>query len=246
MNHIKTFLFAALLLSCNSLFAQNQATTSWQPNNNPPTHATYVPWPKLMENDIARKTRVWENIFIGDKGNEAFRSAESNTLINALVTGVRTGKIAAYTDSRFQHKMTDEEISAMARNNYIGSPARTKQIGAASKFTKGQGIVVPKYYVKEDSLFMKNGKINLRILGIAPVVIKMGSKQGQTVEDPIFWVYYPDCRSYLAQCITGQAPMTWDDVFEGRDFTAKIDSTVDVYAKYRKINPYFDAKPPLK
>ena len=235
MNHIKTFLFAALLLSCNSLFAQKQTTTS-----------TYVPWPKLMEDDIARKVRVWENIFIGDKGNEAFRSAESNTLINALVTGVRTGKIAAYTDSRFQHKMTDEEISAMARNNYIGSPARTKQIGAASKFTKGQGIVVPKYYVKEDSLFMKNGKINLRILGIAPVVIKMGSKQGQTVEDPIFWVYYPDCRSYLAQCITGQAPMTWDDVFEGRDFTAKIDSTVDVYAKYRKINPYFDAKPPLK
>ena len=232
MNHIKIFLFASLLLSCNSVFAQNTATTSG-----------YKPWPKLMENDIARKVRVWENIFMGEKVNEVFRSAESNTLINALVTGIRTGKITAYTDSRFQHKMTDEEISAMARKNYIGSPARTKQLGAASKFTKGQGIVVPKYFIKEDSLYLKNGKILVRILGIAPVVIKMGSKQGQTVEDPIFWVYYPDCRSYLAQCITGQAPMTWDDVFEDRHFTAKIDSTVDVYAKYRKMNPNFDAKP---
>ncbi len=226
MNHTKTFLFASLLLCCNCLFAQNTATTSG-----------YKPWPKLMENDIARKTRVWENIFMGDPGNEAFRSAESNTLINALVTGVRTGKITAYTDSKFQHKMTDEEISAMTRKNYIGSPARTKQLGSRSAFTKGQGTVVPKYYVKEDSLFMKNGKIYLRILGIAPVVIKMGSKQGQTVEDPIFWVYYPDCRSYLSQCITAQAPMTWDDVFEGRNFTAKIDSTVDMNAKTRKWGP---------
>jgi hypothetical protein len=60
----------------------------------------------------------------------------------------------------------------------------------------------------------------VRILGIAPVYV-VADKNGEQKEFAMFWIYYPDCRAYLST-FPATAQYSWDEVFNGRHFKAKI------------------------
>jgi hypothetical protein len=61
----------------------------------------------------------------------------------------------------------------------------------------------------------------VRILGVAPVV---SDGAGKTTEQPLFWIYYPDSRSYLAEHPVMGAN-GWYDILENQAFTATVEKT---------------------
>lgn len=87
-------------------------------------------------------------------------------------------------------------------------------------------VAVTSYEIKEDWLFLeKEHKLVVRIVGIAPCRTVAGS-DGVLVQQPLFWLYYPDIRKSLATQKVhpgqGGTEVTWDEYFEMRRFSSTI------------------------
>ena len=73
----------------------------------------------------------------------------------------------------------------------------------------------------------------VRILGIAPEKTILNADGSFRAVLPIFWVYYPDLRPFLAkyEAYNGKnfgARMSWEELFESRMFSSRIvKSTID-------------------
>ena len=170
----------------------------------------FEPWHPIMERDILRRRRVWEEIRTPDDkllGLANYR----RPLLDVLINGINDGKIKVYAnpDDRFTRELTKEEFSA--------------QFGK----TNAASSHITKYMIKEDSLYVNNGETTVRIVGLAPVSA-VTQPDGTVKEEPMFWIYYPDCRPYFSEAIiTGTG--TWDDFFERRYFTQKITRMAEPY-----------------
>ena len=207
------FATATLLMSHNA-GAQNNSNllaANETAKNSYPSH--YLPWHPIMEKDIVSKKRIWENINLKAEENNptsVFGLFNSKMpLIDVLVQGVNEGKIIAYStvDDRFTHALTKEEFA--------------KDLG---KMTS-KNTTITRYTIKEDSLVTNTGETTVRIIGLAPVASTTAS-DGTAKEQMLFWLFYPDCRTYLAaNPIIGADG--WYDIFEGQTFSAKVEKVHD-------------------
>ena len=176
-----------------------------------------LPWKPIPERDISSQTRVLRDIDVNDVDNKAFSNeaaSQNKTLVSILIEGVLSGKIKAYDGSvsGFRKEYTKDELIAML------TPGK----GSAG-FNPGQ---VSKYQIKEDWLFFKDkGTVVVRILGLAPVRAITGP-DGKVTEEPLFWIFYPNCRNYLAEHKVSDGnnseETNWDRVLVGRKFKSKI------------------------
>jgi len=166
-----------------------------------------IPWEPIKEKDVLWKKRVWREI---DSLQNNALVPQGNRLINVLIEGINSGKIKAYSanDDRFSKELTKEEFSAIL--------ASQSNIGNVNKFS-----------IKEDWIFVKDtGKMYVRILGIAPVQEIPAATGTTPTKQPLFWIYYPKSRDFLAQHqvqgIELSATYNWDEFFESRKFSSKI------------------------
>ena len=101
---------------------------------------------------------------------------------------------------------------------------------------------VKKYRIKEEWFFDKQRSVmEVRIIGICPVIDRKNEDGVYTGETPLFWVYflklekfYPNLR-YLIQkewC----SSLTYDDIFHKRFFSSRIVKESNKYD--RKISEY--------
>jgi gliding motility associated protien GldN len=77
------------------------------------------------------------------------------------------------------------------------------------------------YFDKQYSVF-KN-----RIIGIAPLLDERIEDLDQTVQIPLFWIYFPEARKFLAKKrvindLNDMAPMSWADLIDNRFFSSYI------------------------
>ncbi len=160
--------------------------------------AQFTPWETIMERDIFSKTRIWREIDV--QNNRALFQDDRAQLLPLLKDGINSGKIKAYdpVNDRFTKEISVNDIAP----NVLSRP-------------------VVKWLIKEDELLVQ-GKAEtvVRILGIAPVYV-VADKNGEPKEFAMFWIYYPDCRAYLS-AFPATAQYSWDEVFNGRHFKAKI------------------------
>ena len=212
VRNICVTLFAAVsFLMCNSASAQstgNSTTTIETPKFQPT--GNYTPWPRISMTDITTRRRVWEDIDLTDKKNNLFGPHNTGiALENALITGADNAKIITYSpvDDRFT------------------TPLKPAEFSAISEQIKSGNTHITKFMIKEDSLFLNTGAITVRILGIAPVAI-ITAPDGTTKEQPLFWIFYPDCREYLSRS-SAAGSYTWNDVLERRDFSGKVTKVID-------------------
>jgi len=209
---------ALFAIAATSTFAQSTATDSnpkletvegLRPEQYVTEDKTYaLPWERLPEKNILWQRRVWREINVTSAGHAAFSKEHSgNNLASILLQGAFDGKIKAYStaDDRFTKELSRDELIAQltpGKDNPLYNPAN-----------------VDEYSIKEDWLFLKDeNKLIVRILGIAPVG-NVKIKDGVTLHEPLFWIYYPDAREFLAQQ-KNAAGVSWDQVFEGRSFTS--------------------------
>ena len=101
---------------------------------------------------------------------------------------------------------------------------------------------ITKFRVKEDWIFDRNeGKMVVRIVGIAPVKDVYGDNGDFRGQQAMFWLYYPDIRGVLAkyEVFNPQNDVyryTWDEFFESRQFSSriyKVSNSLD--AKFEEI-----------
>ncbi|MBO9200262.1 MULTISPECIES: type IX secretion system ring subunit PorN/GldN [Niastella] len=198
----------------------------------------------IREDDAVYMQRVWREIDVhekmnlpfvykaeGDQGNERF--------IYILLNAIKNDSITAFSpmDDRFTTPLPFSEIV----NGLVGKPI-TIQVPDLAKDPDGsKGLMrdttivnefnpdkVERFWIKEDWVFDKeSSRMQVRILGIAPLKTITNDDGSFRDVTPIFWVYYPDLRPTFAkhEVYNGKnfgARMSWEELFESRMFASRI------------------------
>lgn len=97
--------------------------------------------------------------------------------------------------------------------------------------------------VKEVWFLDKNtSTVQVRILGIAPLIDEYDDLGNYKYTKPLYWVYYPDCRELLSHQLVfnfggnDAAPTTWEDLLEQRLFSSYITKSSNIYD--RRLEDY--------
>jgi gliding motility associated protien GldN len=223
--------------------SSDAVSKDWVPSKTPdgaydrvPHNSTPIAWQNIRESDILWKKWVWREIDTREKQNVGFRyQGDENTgggmFIEILLDAVKRGKIKAYGDDRFTTITTKEEIL----DKITG---KTDTLTIVDEITQQEvhkiihkdfkPETIQNYRIKEDWIFDRNeGKMVVRIAGLAPVQDVIGDAGEVRGKQAMFWLYYPDIRGLLAQyeVFNPENDMdrfTWDEFFESRQFSSKI------------------------
>jgi gliding motility associated protien GldN len=212
---------------------------------------TPLAYEHIREDDAVYRQRVWRELDVHEKMNLPFvyKASEDNgnqRFISILLNLIHAGDVTAFNatiDDRFTTPMTFREIAENMvgkpktiqipdmNNDPDGSKGLTKDTVIQEEFNPDQ---VERYEIKEEWVFDKeSSRMYVRILGIAPEKTIYNADGSFRAVTPIFWVYYPDLRPFLAkyEAYNGKnygARMSWEELFESRMFSSRIvKSTID-------------------
>lgn len=197
----------------------------------------------IQERDVFQEKRIWREIDIQEKMNHHFNYEKAH-LVNILIQAARKGEITLYHafNDNFTNPMTPKEtynlgvsvdtVCTFDPNTYIEDYAnmdtRFYENDCATVYSDLDPTDIKKYRLKEVWYFdEKTSSMGVRILGIAPIMNRYDDNGYFLNASPMFWAYYPDIRSMLAQhevFNTGNdaTPMSWEDIFETRFFSSYI------------------------
>jgi gliding motility associated protien GldN len=198
-----------------------------------------IPYQPIREADVLWKKRMWREIDTREKQNIGFRyEGDENTgggmFIEILIDAIKRGKITAYSafgnDDRFTTKLTKEQV--MEQITPKPDTVEVEDVdGTMIKKIQKKDFnphLVSSIRIKEDWIFDRNqGKMVVRIIGIAPVLDYVGDDGGYRGSAAMFWLSYPEIRQTLSsyEVYNPQNDVyryTWDEFFERRMFSSKI------------------------
>ncbi|WP_118974526.1 type IX secretion system ring subunit PorN/GldN [Taibaiella koreensis] len=195
----------------------------------------------IREADAAWKRRVWRQIDVRQKQNQAFvyegdEYSGGGSFIEILIDAVKKGKISAYgtMDDRFTTPLDmeafEKTIGGTEDSTMVEDPITGEQTWV--KVRKEFDInSVTKYQIKEDWIFDRNtGRMVVRIIGVAPLQDRMDDNNNLRGSLQMFWLYYPDLRKLLANYEVYNPQndlhrMSWADFFDGRYFASYVVKT---------------------
>jgi len=182
---------------------------------------------------------------------------DRQNLIDVLVQAIKEGTITAYgnasNDDEFQSPMSPSEVENIGLNQLGLQPVFVEEIedpetGDAILDTTYNDFSdyshdVKKYRVKEEWFFDKQRSVmEVRIIGICPVIDRRDEDGIYTGETSLFWVYFPEARKILSKAEVfnhrrnDAARLTYDDIFHKRFFSSRIVKESNKYD--RKISEY--------
>lgn len=198
-------------------------------------------WAPIRDIDVAWKTRVWREIDVREKQNQAFvysgdEYSGGGSFIEILMDLVKRGRVASYSNDRFTMELSAEQLQeALGAEVDIVEQIDpiTFEVEYREIITEFDVNSVIKYEIKEDVIFDRNlGRAVVRIIGIAPIKFKeIGSSEvGEVIPIPMFWLYYPELRKELVKYevynpTNDMKRMTWTDLFDNRYFSSFVIKT---------------------
>ncbi len=199
----------------------------------------------IREADVFWEKRIWRVIDVREKMNKSF-SAPQNPLISVLLRGIESGDITPYStlDDKFSTPMTSEEIQDQLYSSdtiSVIDPDTYEQIITVTQ-DEFNHEDVKRYRIKEVWFFdEKTSTMQVRILGLAPLKEEYDDNGILRFEYPMFWVYYPNIRKYLAgeeamNPIDNAKTLTWEHLMEARFFSSYIIKEGNVHD--RRIEDY--------
>jgi len=204
-----------------------------------------LPYDPIREADIFWEKRIWRIIDVREKMNLPFAYPEE-PFFTILMTAAMEGEITAYgtEDDKFSYPLEPEEVASMGAtvDTIITFDPETyeEQIQVVRNDLNPEDI--KQFRMKEIWFFdEESSRLDVRILGIAPLRDEYDENGNYKYTLPLFWVYYPDCRETLARYQVFNAgndasPLTWEDLMEMRYFSSYISQESNVYD--RKIQDY--------
>ena len=205
---------------------------------------TPLAYEHIREDDAVFKQRVWREIDTREKMNLPFRYAANEDngnqrFISILFDAIQSGNVTAFSgdDDRFTTPLTKERVAQSITGGLDTIPV-TDLEGNMVRYDVRQKQVEPdsiyRYRLKEEWIFDKeSSRMFVRILGIAPIMMKYTSTGIPIGDVTLFWAYYPDLRPTLAkyEVYNGKnyaGRMSWEELFESRFFSSYITkSTLD-------------------
>lgn len=189
-----------------------------------------LPYEMVRESDIPWQRTIWRVIETREKMNIPFRHPE-RSLFTILKENVDKGNLMVFEDDEFKNPMSPEMLNNIlyrVDTNVVYDPETYEETIEIST-SEVNPAAIQRYRIKEMWYFDKEASImKVRILGISPLKEEFDEDTGiLKYEIPLFWIYYPEAREYLAKervysDFNDAFPMTWYDLFETRFFSSYI------------------------
>lgn len=218
-----------------------------------------VPYPPLREADVMYTKRVWRQMDLREKVNHQFyypinpiqdRASLFDVVRKALLeegtlTAYGTGPVG--TDDEFKYPLSAAQVDSLL-NPTTTTMVDTDLDGEPDTPTETTNSITSQeilyFQVKEDWIWDRHrSERYVRIIGIAPMYEKSigDGEDGQKSVQPLFWLYYPECRYVFANSeafnpFNDAQRRTFEDIFQKRYFASYIVKESNVYD--RKISDY--------
>jgi len=204
-----------------------------------------LPYDNVREADIFWEKRIWRVIDTREKMNLPFSYPE-RPFFTILMDAAKSGEITVYSteDDKFSNPFTTEEVKSIGASRdtiYVTDP-ETYETTMQVVTNELNPEEIKRYRIKEVWFFdLETSTLQVRILGIAPMIDNKDDNGNFRFEQPLFWVYYPEARKVLAHervfnFYNDASPMSWEDLFEMRFFSSYIWKESNVYN--RRIQDY--------
>ena len=205
-----------------------------------------LPYAPIREADVFWEKRIWRVIDIREKMNLPFAFPEK-PFFTILMEAAVNGEIAAYNVNeydKFEMRLQADEIASMGSNidTVITFDPETYEEQVQIVRNDLNPEDVKQFRLKEVWFFDENtSTLQVRILGIAPLIDVKDDNGNYRFTKPMFWIYYPDCRELFARHKVFNPGNdgdlgTWEDLFERRFFSSYIYKESNVYN--RRIQDY--------
>jgi len=184
----------------------------------------------LREADIFWERGIWQVIDVREKQNAVFMYPE-RPLFEIIRDAALNEDITLYDseNDRFETPLLKEELEQILYTKDTlsifdpGTYEETTQIISNDIYFED----IKRFRIKEIWFVnSKTSQMEVRILGIAPMIEVKGENDEFLYEKVMFWAYYPELRETLAQNevfnINQSSRVTWDDYFEQRRFSSTI------------------------
>lgn len=214
------------------------------------TDAKLMAYEPVREADIAWEKRIWRLVETREKMNLSWR-AEEAPFFNILKDMIQNGDITVFEDEKFKDALTFEDVEkklfdvdTITTFDYDTYEEKVQVVKNTKDWRNIFRFRIKEiWFFDEEASMMKN-----RIIGIAPLYEETVEGLDRPLEYPLFWVYYPEARTYLSKhrVISDNndvAPMTWADLLDNRYFTSIIYKKSNVLDY--KVEQYFDEKDPM-
>jgi len=200
-----------------------------------------LPYAPIREADIMWEKRIWRVVDIREKMNLPFGYSQ-RPLFQILKEAAEKGEITIYSteDDKFTQPLSLEQVLAIGGSVdtiMVPNPDSQDPYDLVQKIVKNDINFeeVKRFRLKEIWYFDKQySRLQVRILGIAPIIDVNNDDGSFRYEQPLFWVYYPDARKLLANekvfnSGNDATPLSWEDIFEMRYFTSYIYKESNVF-----------------
>ncbi|MEY3050696.1 MAG: hypothetical protein RLY31_481 [Bacteroidota bacterium] len=209
------------------------------------TEKRLIPYEQIREADIFWEKRIWRVLDIREKINLPFAYPE-RPFFSILMDAATTGEITVFSteDDKFSSALTADEVASMGAtiDTVITFDPETYEERITVVRNDLNPDDVKRFRLKEVWFFdEETSTLQVRILGIAPLIDVKDENGNFKYEKPMFWAYYPEAREMLSRervfnIGNDASPMTWEDLLEMRFFSSYIYKESNV--KNRRLMDY--------
>ncbi|MDA3928195.1 MAG: gliding motility protein GldN [Prolixibacteraceae bacterium] len=208
----------------------------------------FVPYPYVREADVMWSKITWEIIDLREKANLPLYYPTDTlhrrkSLINAILGGIENNQFNAFKtplqNNAFEFDpnnifLSVQEIKDIAKREDLIQVEIRPGVSRDSLVTiRWRPEEIKQILLKEVWYFnSKDSKLHCEIIGICP--IREYNVNGLTRRQRLFWIYYPDTRSYFAKTpvyntTNDKSLYSYDDLFVYRYFNSYFVQEANVY-----------------
>ncbi len=179
----------------------------------------------LQESEVMWSKRVWRIVDMRESSNRMLLNPRVNqeiNLMNFIKNSVLLNYMNAYSSDDFKEKLNTQQIrKAFTKYDSTNFGGKLKVDSSALNMNS-----IKRFLIKEDYYFNKrNSTMQVKILGLAPLVDEFDSAGIYLGEKQLFWLYYPSIRCCLNQRrvrLNNDSVVYLESFFSKRLFTSEV------------------------